>query len=145
MANCQGLEIAVIDGGSIGEYAFASCRSLWFIGLEAVTQIGESSFSGCAGLTNADLSGVASIGKHAFYGCALTLADLSSAASIGYGAFTGNDLQKAVFGDGLSDVDPKAFFGYAFKGPDGGRVDVSASDLAGKAFEGSGKVLVQTS
>ena len=144
-ANCQGLEIAVIDGGSIGEYAFASCRSLWFIGLEAVTQIGESSFSGCAGLTNADLSGVASIGKHAFYGCALTLADLSSAASIGYGAFTGNDLQKAVFGDGLSDVDPKAFFGYAFKGPDGGRVDVSASDLAGKAFEGSGKVLVQTS
>ncbi|MBR3476178.1 MAG: leucine-rich repeat domain-containing protein, partial [Candidatus Methanomethylophilaceae archaeon] len=145
-ANCQGLEIAVMDGcGSVGAYSFANCRSLWFIGLETATQIGESAFSGCSGLTNADLSGVVSIGRHAFYGCALTLADLSSATSIGYGAFTGNCLEKAVFGDGLSSVDPKAFFGYSFMDPDGGRIAVSASTLAGKTFEGSGKVLVQTS
>ncbi|MBR4227174.1 MAG: leucine-rich repeat protein, partial [Candidatus Methanomethylophilaceae archaeon] len=86
-----------------------------------------------------------SIGKHAFYGCALKDVDLSSAASIGYGAFTGNDLQRVAFSGGLSDVDPKAFFGYSFRDSDGGRLAVSASSLSGKAFEGSGKVLVQTS
>ena len=89
-ANCQGLEIAVMDGcGSVGAYSFANCRSIWFIGLETATQIGESAFSGCSGLTNADLSGVVSIGRHAFYGCALTLADLSSTTSIGYGPSPG--------------------------------------------------------
>ncbi|MBR4503390.1 MAG: leucine-rich repeat protein [Candidatus Methanomethylophilaceae archaeon] len=86
-------------------------------------------------------SGVGSVGKHAFYGCALTKANLSSATKIGYGAFTGNDLREVTFGGGLESVDPKAFFRYSFWDAGENRIPVSAQDLAGKTFEGSGKIL----
>ena len=71
------------------------------------------------------------------------MADLSSAEAVGYGAFTGNDLREVAFSPGLESVDPKAFFRYSFYGADGAKLPVSASNLAGKAFEGSGKVLAQ--
>jgi len=145
-AKCPGLEYVMVDEGTaIGSYAFAGCRALKIVYGDGQFDIGESAFSGCSGLAHAFIGDARSIGKHAFYGCALKDVDLSSAASIGYGAFTGNDLQRVAFSDGLSDVDPKAFFGYSFKDPDGGSVAVSASTLAGKTFEGSGKVLSQTS
>jgi hypothetical protein len=144
-AKCPSLEyVTVGEGTAIGGYAFAGCRALETVYGDGKFDIGESAFSGCSGLAHAFIDGARSIGEHAFYGCSLTDVDLSSAASIGYGAFTGNDLQRVAFSDGLSDVDSKAFYGYAFKDSYGGRLAVSASSLAGKAFEGSGKVLVQT-
>ncbi|MBR4226400.1 MAG: leucine-rich repeat domain-containing protein, partial [Candidatus Methanomethylophilaceae archaeon] len=145
-AKCTGLESVSLGGaGSIGGYAFFGCSSLSAVSLGSLASVGESAFSGCASLSAVDLSGVQTVGDHAFYRCALREVDLSSATSVGYGAFTGNCLERAVFGDSLSSVDPKAFFGYSFMDPDGGRVAVSAFGLAGKAFEGSGKVLAQTS
>ncbi len=145
-AKCAGLESVSLGGaGSIGGYAFFGCASLSAVSLGSVASVGESAFSGCASLSAVDQSGVQTVGDHAFYRCALREVDLSSATSVGYGAFTGNCLERAVFGDSLSSVDLKAFFGYSFLDPDGGRIAVSASTLAGKTFEGSGKVLVQTS
>ena len=145
-ANCKNLGGVILDGAAkVGSYAFFGCKSLTGVNLGTVTILGESAFSGCKSLASVDLSGVKEVGKHAFYGCALAEADLSSAETIGYGAFTGNCLVKVVFGNGLSSVDSKAFFRYSFYGADGAKLPVSASGLAGKAFEGSGKVLVQTS
>ena len=144
-ANCSGLTRVTLDGAdSLGSYAFANCGSLAEAELGTVSDVGASAFSGCRSLSKADLSGVRTIGKHAFYGCALTAADLSSATSIGYGAFTGTDLREATFCDGLEVVDSKAFFRYAFKDQDGARIAVDADCLAGKTFEGSDKVLLQT-
>ena len=101
-----------------------------------MTVVGNSAFSGCSSLASVDLGGVQEIGDHAFYKCALTTADLSSATSIGYGAFTGNDLQSVTFSAGLTSVDPSAFYGYLFY--DGSaKLDVTAENLAGKAFAGS--------
>ncbi|MBE6520263.1 MAG: leucine-rich repeat domain-containing protein [Thermoplasmata archaeon] len=130
---------------SVGPYAFFGCRSLGSVTFGGEAALGTSAFSGCSSLADADLSRVVTVGKHAFYNCALTRADLSSAETIGYGAFTGNDLREAAFSPGLESVDPKAFFRYSFCGADGAKLPVSASGLAGKTFEGSGKVLVQTS
>ena len=130
---------------SVGPYAFFGCRSLGSVTFGGEAALGTSAFSGCRSLADADLSKVVTVGKHAFYNCALTRADLSSAETIGYGAFTGNDLREAAFSPGLESVDPKAFFRYSFCGADGAKLPVSASGLAGKTFEGSGKVLAQTS
>ena len=138
---------SVSFGGSVsvGPYAFFGCRSLGSVTFGGEAALGTSAFSGCSSLADADLSRVAAVGKHAFYGCALTRADLSSAEAVGYGAFTGNDLREVAFSPGLKSVDPKAFFRYSFYGADGAKLPVSALSLAGKAFEGSGKVLAQTS
>ncbi|MBE6521474.1 MAG: leucine-rich repeat domain-containing protein, partial [Thermoplasmata archaeon] len=144
-ANCSALESVALDGAaSLGAYAFASCSALVSVDLGSVTAIGESAFSGCKSLAQIGLGGVVSVGEHAFYGCkALAEADLGSAESIGYGAFTGTSLRKVTFSAGLSDVDAKAFHGYAFMDADGKRLSVG--DLAGKAFAGDGKVLTQVS
>ena len=143
-ANCRGLESVTLAGaGKVGPYAFFGCTSLASADIGSVSALGESSFSGCRSLADVDLSKVVTVGKHAFYNCALTRADLSSAEAIGYGAFTGNDLREVAFSPGLESVDPKAFFRYSFYGADGAKLPVSASNLAGKAFEGSGKVLAQ--
>jgi uncharacterized protein YjbI with pentapeptide repeats len=141
-AKCSGLEYISLDGASsVGSYAFYGCSKLSAAYLGSVKALGTSAFSGCASLADADLSGVGSVGKHAFYGCALTKANLSSATKIGYGAFTGNDLREVTFGGGLESVDPKAFFRYSFWDAGNNRIPVSAQDLAGKTFEGSGKIL----
>jgi hypothetical protein len=142
----QSLRSLSFDGPvSIGSYAFFDCKGLESVSFGGETILGTSAFSCCSSLADADLSKVVTVGKHAFYGCALTRADLSSAVSVGYGAFTGNDLREVAFSPGLESVDPKAFFRYSFYGADGAKLPVSASGLAGKTFEGSGKVLAQTS
>ena len=129
---------------SLGPYAFFGCKNLGSVTFGGEAALGTSAFSCCGSLADADLGNVVSVGKHAFYNCALTRADLSSAETIGYGAFTGNDLRDVAFSPGLESVDPKAFFRYSVCGADGAKLPVSASGLAGKAFEGSGKALVQT-
>ena len=141
-AKCSGLEYINLDGASsVGSYAFYGCSKLLAADLGSVKALGTSAFSGCASLADADLSGVGSVGKHAFYGCSLTKANLSSATKIGYGAFTGNDLREVTFGGGLESVDPKAFFRYSFWDAGDNRIPVSAQDLAGMEFIGTGKKL----
>ena len=136
-ANCASLSSVTLSGASeLSAYAFANCASLSYVDIDGVTVVGNSAFSGCSSLASVDLGGVQEIGDHAFYKCALTTADLSSATSIGYGAFTGNDLQSVTFSAGLTSVDPSAFYGYLFY--DGSaKLDVTAENLAGKAFAGS--------
>ena len=56
---------------SIGEHAFASCKSLASVTFsDSVTSIGENAFSGCTSLASVTFSdSVTSIGKDAFSGC----------------------------------------------------------------------------
>ena len=141
---CENLECVTLDGAaSVGAYAFFGCKALEGVDLGGVTVLGTSAFSGCDSLSTIDLSGVASIGKHAFYCCKnLAFVDLSGAETIGYGAFSGTGLQEVEFGDGLADVDSKAFFGYTFKNAGGTKIKATAENLRGCAFSGQGKVLV---
>ncbi|MBR4504213.1 MAG: leucine-rich repeat protein [Candidatus Methanomethylophilaceae archaeon] len=141
---CENLECVTLDGAaSVGAYAFFGCKALEGVDLGGVTVLGTSAFSGCDSLSTIDLSGVASIGKHAFYCCKnLAFVDLSGAVAIGYGAFSGTGLQEVEFGDGLADVDSKAFFGYTFKSAGGTKIKATAENLRGCAFSGQGKILV---
>ena len=142
---CKSLtSVTIGEATTIGSYAFFGCTALETVNLEGVTSIGTSAFSGCSSLSNIDLRGVATIGKHAFYCCkSLTSADLTSAVSIGYGAFSGTNLQQVSFGNGLTDVDSNAFYGYTFKDTGGTKIKATVDNLKGCTFSGEGKVLIE--
>ena len=77
---------------SIGNYAFAQCRSLFVSIGTGVTSIGNYAFSECALLTDARLpNGVTTIGNAAFYNCPnLSYVSIpSSVTSLGSQAFYG--------------------------------------------------------
>ena len=82
---------------SIGESAFANCRSLKSVELgSGITHISAQAFFHNVALTDVNLDGVTSIGTNAFNHTALTAVDLSAAEDIGTYAF--------VYNDGLTSV-----------------------------------------
>ncbi len=130
---------------SIGSYAFCNCKSLTTVE-NNVLSIGESAFSGCNALYDINLTEATSIAKHAFFNCKeLQFVQMTNIKTIGYGAFTGTNLTEVIFGDDLSSVDSKAFYGYTFKDVSGNKIKANAENLSGNEFSGDGKVLTMKS
>lgn len=84
--------VTLTAASSIGEDAFATCRSLRSVVLgDAITAIPDRAFNGCASLTEIRGKAVKTVGSNAFNGAALTSADLSSVEKIGTYAFVYNE------------------------------------------------------
>ena len=73
---------------SVGEYAFAYCRSLTDVTLgDGITELSDGAFYSCTALDTINLSGVEVFGDYSLFETGLTSLDLSSAAAIGNEAF----------------------------------------------------------
>jgi uncharacterized protein YjbI with pentapeptide repeats len=144
-ANCSNLKTVTVGNASvIGDYAFAYCDSLVSANFdETVAKIGKRAFFECTSLEEFDLSNVIVIGERAFARCPLAEANLKNAVDIGLAAFTEATLVKVVFGNDLTSLDSRAFYGYTFYDVDGNKLKVTAENMAGKAFAGEGATLTQ--
>ena len=148
--NCTGLTSVMIGNSvtDIGIGAFYGCTGLTEITIPgSVTHIGQGAFSGCAGLTEVTIpDSVTSIENGAFSGCTgLTeIAIPDSVTYIGQGAFSGcTGLTEITIPDSVTYIGVRAFSGctelisvtfaqtsgWLVTG-EGGRINISASDLA---------------
>lgn len=102
--------------GSLGGYAFESCKNLSQLTFgEKVTDIGTSAFRGCTSLKNVTIpNNVTSISDFAFSGCtslsSITLSD--SITKISTNLFAGDsNLKNVVVPSGVTEIDSGAFSG----------------------------------
>ena len=146
--NCKTLVSADLGKvTSVGTSAFENCTKLISVKAEKVKTIGQSAFRWCSKMTTLDLgNNVQTVKAAAFYNCkSLASLDLpNSVKSIASAAFKGcSGLKEVTFGTGLSSVASTAFSGTAFY--DGETLlKVSAGDLRGRGFAGTGSVLCLT-
>ena len=148
--NCSRMESVTLGDSltSIGEYTFSGCSGLTEITIpDSVTSIGSETFSGCTGLTEVTIpDSVTSIENGAFSGCTgltkITLSD--NLTYIGYEIFSGcTGLTEITIPDSVTYIGVRAFSGctelisvtfaqtsgWLVTG-EGGRINISASDLA---------------
>jgi hypothetical protein len=119
----SGLTSLSIKGGpSIGEEAFADCKSLNRVDTGQSKLVDGRAFQGCSSLEELRLGAVESIGPRAFQGC--------------------GSLKDVVFSESLFSVASDAF---SVEFSDGEKKVSSASDLAGKEMKGSGGKLTDAS
>ncbi len=149
-SGCTGLTEIMIPGRvtHIGQGAFSGCTGLREITIpDSVTSIGSETFSGCTGLTEVTIpDSVTSIENGAFSGCTgltkITLSD--NLTYIGYEIFSGcTGLTEITIPDSVTYIGVRAFSGctelisvtfaqtsgWLVTG-EGGRINISASDLA---------------
>ena len=140
--DCTSLKSITIPDGvtSIGVSAFEDCTSLKSITIpDGVTSIGVSAFEDCTSLTSITIpNGVTSIGRMAFYGCtnlarvtipnsvteigecafngctSLTAINIPKALeNCGENIFANTNLKTVTFGDGITAIPDKLFWGAA--------------------------------
>ena len=75
------------------------------------------------------------IGTNAFNDGAIEYLTLPSCVTIDRYAFWGTELYRISFGDSLANVDAEAFEDVEFLDWNGGKIEATAADLAGKSFQ----------
>ncbi|MCM1043541.1 MAG: leucine-rich repeat domain-containing protein [Corallococcus sp.] len=122
------LKTVVIDGGIIGDYAFALCSNITSITLgDNVTSIGTSAFWNCTALTKLTLGdNVADIGASAFAGCNSLQYTTVNNTSYGYNVMYLESKSNPTFvavkatDTNITDCkissDTKIIYGFAFNG-----------------------------
>jgi len=128
---------------TIGEGAFSDCTSLASVAIgDGVTTIGNNAFSYCTSLASVAIpSSVTSIGGFAFYECTslASVAIPSSVTTIGDYAFSYcTSLASVAIGDGVTTIGDYAFDSITFKDENGNTIAVTANNLKGKEFIGTG-------
>jgi hypothetical protein len=117
-AKCKSLESVVLPNvTSIGLEVFMDCKSLESISLPKVTSIGQWVFSGCNSLESISLPEVTSIGYQAFSGCvlltSLTDNNFPKLTSIGESAFSGCSSLESINLSAVTSVGRNAFKNFA--------------------------------
>ena len=136
---------------SLGNSTFGGCASLETITFEGLpATLGYSVFQDCTSLVSLTIpEGVVSTEGSTFSGCTslATVVLPNSMTTLGYNAFNGcTGIEKVKFGTGLTTVST-SFPSWTFYASDGTtQLDKTvASNLAGKAFEGTAAALVEVS
>ncbi|MEG0050198.1 MAG: leucine-rich repeat protein, partial [Clostridia bacterium] len=114
MSSCTNLKTVTCADTvtSIGEGAFAGCKSLTSVAMPTVTTIGDRAFSTCANLASVELPSATTIIQHAFKSCtSLTSAKLPSATTIGNEAFSDCSALASVEMPKVTSIGESAFWG----------------------------------
>lgn len=94
---------------TIGEYAFAECKTLTTIEHNGITEVGDWAFTSAESMSSFDFRGIEKIGTWAFGGAGFNGAvDLSSVKYFGDGAFGSVKFTEITFGT-VAHVGPSAF------------------------------------
>ncbi len=139
---CKGMEsISFTGSGAIlGTNSFYKNNKVASIDLSTVASVGFKAFPYCNGIVSLTIPGGLEMGAYAFYGCANLrgLAIEEGVESISKSAFSGcKALSGVSFPSTLKSIGENAFHGVRFY--EGSAVlDVTAENLAGKTFIGSG-------
>ncbi len=148
-ATVDGLTYSIASGSKVSVTGYVGSPSA--IVLPASIQIGGKeygvasvqarAFYGCSSLESADLGSAQDIGFKAFANCGKLASVDIRASSIGDYAFANcAGLSYVSFSDVLTSAGRSAFYGIEFL-DESGVPAVSAESLAGKIFEGTGRIL----